>query len=210
MPRSAQWEAERLRLCIRCAAASYTVSSAREEPVVVKEQLIRHRPGIDPKPQARTDWGRVDKMTDEEVEAAALTDPDAQPLTDEELARAFRPGRLVALRKRLGLDQPRFAERFRIDLQTLNAWERAMAVPDDIARVYLQVTERNPEAVAAALVDCSRPDRKREHREFDSNSFWTLKPLEQLAAEQGVQPIADIAELDAMRAKSLTTRCRIF
>lgn len=32
-----------------------------------------------------TDWERVNKMTDEEVESAALSDPDAQPLTEAEL-----------------------------------------------------------------------------------------------------------------------------
>jgi putative transcriptional regulator len=137
-------------------------------------------------------------MTDEEVEAAALSDPDAQPLTDEELARAFRPGALVTLRKRLGLDQAEFARRFRIDPDTLRRWERGFGAPDDIARAYLQVIERNPEAVAAALADCSHPDRKQEQPELDSSAFWTSKPLEQLAAEQGVKPIADIAELDAM------------
>ena len=119
----------------------------------MKEQLIRYRPGIDPKPQGKTDWDRVDKMTDEEVEAAALSDPDAQPLTDEQLARAFRPGKLVALRQRLGLDQTEFARRFRIDLDTLKGWEQGFGVPDDIARAYLRVIERNPDAVAAALED---------------------------------------------------------
>jgi putative transcriptional regulator len=92
-------------------------------------------------------------MTDEEVEAAALSDPDAQPLTNEQLARAFRPGKLVALRQRLGLEQAEFARRFRIDLDSLKAWERGLGVPDDIARVYLRVIERNPDAVAAALED---------------------------------------------------------
>jgi putative transcriptional regulator len=119
----------------------------------VKEELIRYRPGLDPKPEDKTDWERVRNMTDEEVEAAALSDPDAQPLTDEQLARAFRPGGLVALRQRLGLDQTEFAHRFRIDLQTLNDWERGLDVPDDIARVYLRVIDRNPDAVAAALED---------------------------------------------------------
>ena len=119
----------------------------------MKEQLIRYRPGIDPKPEGKTDWDRVDKLTDEEVEAAALSDPDAQPLTDKELARAFRPGGLVALRQRLGLGQAEFAARFRIDLDSLKNWERGMGVPDDIARVYLRVIERNPAAVAAPLED---------------------------------------------------------
>jgi putative transcriptional regulator len=150
----------------------------------------------------RTDWDRIDKMTDEEVEAAAMSDPDAQPLTDEELARAFRPSGLVALRKRLGLDQAQFASRFRIDLDTLKAWERGMGAPDDIARAYLRVIERNPDVVADALADCSRPDRKQERPEFDSSSFWISKPLEQLAAEQGVRPITDIRELDAVWSDS--------
>ena len=91
----------------------------------MKEELIRYRPGLDPKPEDKTDWERVRNMTDEEVEAAALADPDAQPLTDEELARAFRPGGLVALRQRLGLEQAEFARRFQIDLDTLResgAW----------------------------------------------------------------------------------------
>ena len=32
-------------------------------------------------PPDKTDWERVKAMTDEEVIAAALSDPDAQPLT---------------------------------------------------------------------------------------------------------------------------------
>jgi putative transcriptional regulator len=119
----------------------------------VKEELIRYRPGIDRKLQGRTDWERLRRMTDEEVEAAALSDPDAQPLTDEQLARAFRPGKLVELRQRLGLDQAEFARRFRIDPDTLKAWERGFGVLGDIERVYLRVIDRNPDAVAAALED---------------------------------------------------------
>ena len=119
----------------------------------MKEELIRYRPGLDPKPADKTDWERVRNMTDEEVEAAALADPDAQPLTDEQLARAFRPRSLVELRQRLGLDQAEFARRFRIDLDTLKAWEQGLDVPDDVARVYLRVIDRNPDAVATALKD---------------------------------------------------------
>ena len=92
-------------------------------------------------------------MTEEEVEAAALSDPDAPPLTGEQLARAFRPAELVALRARLGLDQAQFASRFRIDLDTLRSWERGLSSPEDIARVYLRVIDRNAEAIAAALDD---------------------------------------------------------
>ncbi len=37
--------------------------------------------------QDKTDWERVKVMTEEEIEAAALSDPDNPPLTDEELKR---------------------------------------------------------------------------------------------------------------------------
>jgi putative transcriptional regulator len=36
------------------------------------------------------DWAKLDAMTDEEIEAAARSDPDNPPLTDEEL-KGLRP-----------------------------------------------------------------------------------------------------------------------
>lgn len=38
----------------------------------------------------KTDWARLDAMTEEEIEANALADEDNPPLTEEELAR-MRP-----------------------------------------------------------------------------------------------------------------------
>jgi putative transcriptional regulator len=115
----------------------------------VKEQLIRYRPGIDPKRESRTDWDRVDRMTDDEVEAAALSDPDAQPLTEEQLAECFRPGMLRVARERLGLSQKQFAQRFHIDLRTLRHWEEGRNVPGKAPGAYLQVVKE----VLAALED---------------------------------------------------------
>jgi len=92
-------------------------------------------------------------MTDEEVEAAASADPDAQPMSAEQLARSFRPADIVALRERLGLSQAAFARRFHIDPRMLQQWEQGRRAPEDIARLYLRVIERNPGAVTAALED---------------------------------------------------------
>jgi hypothetical protein len=47
------------------------------------------KPG-EPLPRGDTDWARLDAMTDEEVMAAALSDPGAQPLTPEQLAKMRR------------------------------------------------------------------------------------------------------------------------
>ena len=54
------------------------------------------KPG-DPLPRGDTDWARLDAMTDEEVTAAALSDPDAQPLTSEQLAKMRRVSRVKVL-----------------------------------------------------------------------------------------------------------------
>jgi len=47
------------------------------------------KPG-DPLPRGDTDWARLDAMTDEEIMAAARSDPDAQPLSPEQLAKMRR------------------------------------------------------------------------------------------------------------------------
>ena len=41
------------------------------------------RPG-----KGETDWARIDAMTEEEIEANALSDPDSIPFTDEDWAKA--------------------------------------------------------------------------------------------------------------------------
>jgi putative transcriptional regulator len=46
---------------------------------------VDHERG-DPYPETDTDWAAVDVLTDEQIHAAALSDPDAQPIpigTDE-------------------------------------------------------------------------------------------------------------------------------
>ena len=40
---------------------------------------VAHEPG-DPALKTNTDWARVNALTDEQIHAAALSDPDAQPL----------------------------------------------------------------------------------------------------------------------------------
>ena len=97
------------------------------------------------------DWSRADGMTDEKIHAAALADPDAQPLTPERLARMKRTPQVKVIRRALDLSQEEFAERFRIPLGTLRDWEQGRKDPDAAARAYLVVIGRNPAAVSEAL-----------------------------------------------------------
>jgi len=100
---------------------------------------------------AKHDWSRFDAMADAEVHAAALRDPDAQPLTDENMARMKRVPRAKTLRRALGLTQEEFASRFHIPLGTLRDWEQGRAEPDQTARAYLKAIAGDAAAVQRAL-----------------------------------------------------------
>jgi putative transcriptional regulator len=90
-------------------------------------------------------------MTDEEVLAAALADPDAQPLTEERLANMKPVPRAKTLRRALGLTQEEFAARYHVPLGTLRDWEQGVCEPDQTARAYLRSIAGDPVAVQRAL-----------------------------------------------------------
>ena len=90
-------------------------------------------------------------MTAQERTSAALSDPDAQPLTDDDRKRMKRTPQVKVIRRALGLSQEEFSERFCIPLGTLRDWEQGRKDPDAAARAYLIEIGRNPAAVAEAL-----------------------------------------------------------
>jgi putative transcriptional regulator len=104
--------------------------------------------------ESRTDWARVDALTDADIARAVADDPDAAPiLTDEQLAgmRVVWPVDIAATRRRLGLSQTEFAAWFGISPGTLRNWEQGRRVPEGPARVLLRVIEGDPEAVRRAI-----------------------------------------------------------
>ncbi len=110
---------------------------------------VTRKPG-DPLRDTGTDWARVAALTDEEIHAAALSDPDAQPLPRD--MRGFtRIPNVKKLREKLGMTQDEFASAYRIPLGTLRDWEQRRKFPDAPARAYLLVIERDPKAVAALV-----------------------------------------------------------
>jgi putative transcriptional regulator len=110
------------------------------------------KPG-EPLPRGDTDWTRLDAMTDKEVRAAALSDPDAHPLTPEQLARMRRVSRVKVLRQRLRMTQTEFAEAFHLPITTLRDWEQRRSTPDAPARALLLAIERDPEMMRRLLAD---------------------------------------------------------
>jgi putative transcriptional regulator len=99
----------------------------------------------------KPNWRRLDAMSAEERHAAAVRDPDAQPLTPDDFARMKRTPQVRVIRRALGLSQEEFAEKFQIPLGTLRDWEQGRKDPDTAARAYLRVIGHNPAAVTQAL-----------------------------------------------------------
>jgi putative transcriptional regulator len=99
----------------------------------------------------KTDWNRLRAMTDQDVIAAAMGDPDARPMTEGQLRTARRVPRVKTLRRALALTQEEFAERYRIPLGTLRDWEQGRSKPDEPARAYLAVIAHDPEGVKCTL-----------------------------------------------------------
>jgi putative transcriptional regulator len=98
-----------------------------------------------------TDWDYLASMTEQEIEANALDDPDNPPLTDDELARMRPVPNPRAIRQRLHMTQEQFATRFQLRLGTVRDWEQGKKEPDSAAKALLRVIEHNPEAVLHAL-----------------------------------------------------------
>ncbi len=90
-------------------------------------------------------------MTERNRHAAAVADPDAQPLTAERLAGMKQTPRAKIIRRALGLTQEEFAGRFQIPLGTLRDWEQGAAQPDQTARAYLRAIAGDANAVKRAL-----------------------------------------------------------
>jgi putative transcriptional regulator len=99
----------------------------------------------------KTNLAAVRAMTDEEVMARSLADPDAQPSTPEQLSRMRRVPLVKTLRHRLGLTQEGFALRYQIPIGTLRDWEQGRCEPDQPTRAYLRVIASDPEGVERAL-----------------------------------------------------------
>ena len=104
-------------------------------------------------PPDRSNWDRINAMTDEEAMAAALSDPDAQPLTSEQLVRMRRVSRVKVLRQRLEMTQAEFAEAFHLPITTLRDWEQHRSTPDASARALLLAIERDPQAMRRLLAE---------------------------------------------------------
>ncbi len=80
-------------------------------------------------------------------EGGAILRGEAPPSREKELHWPDA----VAVRKKLGLTQAKFAALICISLRTLQNWEQGHRQPEGTARALLRVAEMHPEAVLDAL-----------------------------------------------------------
>ena len=104
------------------------------------------------------------RRTDAAIAAAVGDDPDEAPVRSEaelEAARARELERdihgVLRLRRRLGLGQIDFANRYKVPLGTLRNWEQGRAEPDRAAKVLLAAIAADPEGVARAAEHAGDP-----------------------------------------------------
>jgi putative transcriptional regulator len=102
----------------------------------------------------KTDWPRVDAMTDEDIARQIAEDPDVAPDMSEALERGeFETVwgiDLERVRAQTGLDQSAFAQRFGLPLDELIEWEARGRVPSRALWTYLKLIEREPVVAARA------------------------------------------------------------
>lgn len=97
------------------------------------------------------DWSASDALTDEEITARALADPDAPPMTEEDMKHFRRAVDVRLIRTSLDMTQEQFARAFELSLPTVRDWEQQRTRPDQAARTLLRVISHNPQLVRQAL-----------------------------------------------------------
>jgi putative transcriptional regulator len=78
-------------------------------------------------------------------QAVAIAEGRMQP------ARAFAPVDVAAIRKKLGLSQAQFAERYQLSAATVRDWEQKRRVPDRPAANFLTMIDRAPDVVEKVM-----------------------------------------------------------
>ena len=100
---------------------------------------------------------RLEAMTDEEVTAAAESDPDNPPLTYEEALR-LRAKRLVRrAREQAGMSQAKFAETFDVSLGRLRDLEQGRNTPDRVLVAYIALVADDPERAQRVVAEALLP-----------------------------------------------------
>jgi putative transcriptional regulator len=109
-------------------------------------------------PSDKTDWAKVAKLSDKEIEKAAKNDKNARSTSKRQLAKFKRVHPVSAkaikdMRERLCMSQTKFASYFGINTRTLQEWEQGRRHPDGAACTLLMVINHAPKTVEKILMN---------------------------------------------------------
>lgn len=110
-----------------------------------EDGIVRYRPPPGGYKATEEEIARARAMTDEEIEAGALSDSDCPPLSEERLARFRRVPLAKSARWRSGLAFSSFARLFGFEEPTLEALERGQLEPEPETRRYLEMISADAE-----------------------------------------------------------------
>lgn len=100
------------------------------------------------RPADRAQLAAIDATSEAEAGRQAAEDGAPDPDTLEwRTVRPWNGARITALRERLGLTRAQFAAAYGLPPRTVQEWEQNRREPDQSARSYLTVIEREPETV---------------------------------------------------------------
>ncbi len=116
-----------------------------------EDGITRIRLSAESLQQDSYDWTELEQLSEEEVTERALSDPDAQPMTEAQLEKFHRVINVKAIRTDLSMTQEQFARTFHLSLPTVRDWEQSRTRPDRAARTLLKVIAHNPRLVQEAL-----------------------------------------------------------
>jgi putative transcriptional regulator len=104
------------------------------------------------------------RRSDDGIAAAVGADLDEAPVQTEEAMNRARGDELardahgvLRLRRRLGIGQIEFANRYKVPLGTLRAREQGRSEPDQSAKVLLAAIVADPDGVARAAAHAGDP-----------------------------------------------------
>lgn len=116
-----------------------------------EDAITRIKLDLDHSTGGVTDWDRVKALSEDDIAAAAATDPDS-PLTPKEQLSSFeRLPNPKSIRQQLNMTQAEFAITFHLPLGTLRDWEQGKHQPDQASQTLLRVIAKNPDAIIQAL-----------------------------------------------------------
>lgn len=124
----------------------------------------------------RTDWDKLDRMSDHDLERIAQSDPDARPLSEGRLSKIGRAPDINRVLDAVGISAESFASKFNVPLATINDWRERETLPNSIERAFLLLLEANPDLIET--IDRSFDDRRSDMEIRSSRVAYHVVPRE--------------------------------